>query len=115
EIRANLKRDMLQRGLSVDDIERVLRAPGEPANSQRTPDERGLDANLASLLVQHEVSAPTIEQVVRTFQAVDPGGKKSVYPGIEEMLDSGAEEEQLVTAVRTLCTPRGRAAVPVGG
>ena len=115
EIRANLKRDMLQRGLSADDIERVLRAPGEPANCQRTTDGRGLDANLASLLVQHEVSARTIEQIVRTFQAADAGAKKPLYDAIEEMLDSGAEEEQLVTAVRTLCTPRGREAVPLMG
>jgi hypothetical protein len=112
EIRANLKRDMLQRGLSVEEIERILRAPDKP---EQAVNERDLDANLASLLVQYEVSAPTIEQVVRTFQAADPTAKKAVYDAVEEMLGSGAEEEQLVTAIRMLCTPRRREAVAAMG
>src|SRR3712207_4489214 len=61
ELEASLKRDFLQRGMSVDEIERLLRASREPAEAPAN--ERELEANLASVLVQYEVSAPTIEQV----------------------------------------------------
>src|SRR5262249_52046329 len=68
EIAVSLKRDLIQRGLSVEEIERLVR---EPAVNDKPTNERQLDASLASLLVQYEVSAPTMEQVVRTFQAAD--------------------------------------------
>jgi hypothetical protein len=100
EVRANLMRDFLQRGLAVEEIERLLRVQHDP-----TP------AGKLSLLVQYEVSAATIEQVVRVYQGTDPATKKAVYDAIEEMLESGAGEDQLLTAIRTLCLRHERAPV----
>jgi hypothetical protein len=115
EIHANLMRDFLQRGLSVDEIERLLRAQ-EAAAPAKVVNERALEAGLASLLVQHEVSAATVEQVLRVYQSADAATKQAVYDAIEEMLDSGAGEDQLLTAVRALCSPRDRVNVmPVVG
>jgi hypothetical protein len=115
ELEAGLKRDFLQRGLSVEEIERLLRASREPASIGKPINDRELDANLASLLVQYEVSAPTIEQTMRVFQTADPAVKKPVYTAVEEMLESGAAEDQLLTAVRSLCQPRERSVVPAVG
>jgi hypothetical protein len=107
EIHANAVREYLQRGLSVDEIERLIRAHHSPMARDVT-DERTLEANLASVLVQHEVSAATMEQVVRVFQSADAATKKAVYDAIEEMLESDVSEDQLLAAVRTLCGPRGQ-------
>src|SRR5262245_42083012 len=78
EMEAALKREFLQRGLSVDEIERLIRASQQTAASGGPVNERELDVDLASILVQYEVSAETMEQVVRTFQATDPATKKAV-------------------------------------
>jgi hypothetical protein len=108
-------RDFLQRGLSVDEIERLLRAQ-QAASPAKLVNECELEAGLASLLVQHEVSATTVEQVFRVYQSADAATKQAVYDAIEEMLDSGAGEDQLLTAVRALCSPRDRVNVmPVVG
>src|SRR5438067_4418900 len=64
EIESGLKRDFLHRGLSVEEIERLLRSPAEPAKPAKPDNERELDANLAALLVGYEVSAPTMEHVI---------------------------------------------------
>jgi hypothetical protein len=111
EVRANLMRDFLQRGLAVEEIERLLRVQHDPTPAAKLVNERELEANLASLLVQYEVSAATIEQVVRVYQGTDPATKKAVYDAIEEMLESGAGEDQLLTAIRTLCLRHERAPV----
>ncbi len=110
ETAANLKRDMLQRGLSVDEIERVLRAPAEDHTSVS---EKGLEAALASLLVQNEIPAPTLERVLRAFQATDPATKKAVYDSLEEIIGGEPSEEQLLAAVKAFCPPRGGVA-PAG-
>ncbi|HEY1376798.1 MAG TPA: hypothetical protein VGF55_08380 [Gemmataceae bacterium] len=103
ETAANLKRDMLQRGLSVDEIEHVLRAPAEvPAFAS----EKELEAGLASLLVQNEVAGPTVERVLRAYQATDPATKKAVYDSLEEIIGSEPSEDQLLAAVTALCPPR---------
>ena len=56
---------------------------------------------------QYEIPAPTLERVLRTFQDTDPSTKKAVFAALEEILESGANEEQLLAAVKTLCPGRG--------
>jgi hypothetical protein len=103
EIRANLKRDMLERGLSVEQVERLIRAP----HQERPPVEaKEFEAQFASLLVQNEVSAPTMERVLRVFQETDPLTKKAVYDSLEEIVGSSPSEEQLIAAVKALCPAR---------
>jgi hypothetical protein len=103
EIRANLKRDMLDRGLSVEQIEQLVAAPSEKIN------EKALEGNLASVLVQNEIPAPVLERVVRIYQQTDPATKKAVYDALEELIGSSPSEEQLVAAVGALCPPRSNA------
>src|SRR5581483_7328656 len=80
DIAANLKRDMLQRGLTVDENERLMRAPAETSSAGS---EKELEASLASLLVQNEVPGPTLERVLRIYQETDPSTKKAVYDSLE--------------------------------
>src|SRR5688500_12354865 len=53
ELDAEQKREYLQRGLSIDEIERLLRAGRKPAKGEQPANERVLEANLASVLVQY--------------------------------------------------------------
>ncbi len=119
ELEGSLKRDFLSRGMSVEQVERLLRASREPDPEAEPVNERKLEAELASLLVQYEVSSGTMEQVVQVYQGADPSAKKAVYDAVGEMLESGAEEDQILAAVRTLCRPSGHAVAqpmaPVAG
>jgi hypothetical protein len=110
EIKANLKRDLVQRGFTVEQIERLVYGPSE---ASQPVNEKELEAQLASLLVQHEVEGPVMDRVLRLYQATDPGTKRAVYDSIEEILDSDASEEQLLTAVRALCPPRSGTPAPL--
>jgi hypothetical protein len=103
EIRANLKRDMIDRGVPIDQIERLIgvsTSSGEPVN------EKELEAQFASLLVQNEVPGPTMQRLLCAYQATDASTKAAVYSSLEEILGSEPNEEQLVAAVTALCPPR---------
>jgi hypothetical protein len=101
---AEQKHDFLERGFTVDQIERLLRAPA-PSAQEAAASEKAVEGNLASLLVQYEVPAPSIEQIMKMFQSVEPASKQAVCDSISEMLESEAADEQLLTAVRQLCRP----------
>jgi hypothetical protein len=107
EIRANSIRDMLDRGMSIEQVERLVGTPSEDGNPAKA---KQLDAQFASLLVQNEVPAPTMERVLRIYQQTDPVTKKAVYDSLEEIIGSSPTEEQLVAAVKALCpAPAGPA------
>jgi hypothetical protein len=110
ELEAVQKREYLQRGLSVEEIERLLRASRKSAQTDKPSTDRELEASLASTLVQYEVSAETMEQVLKDFQSIDPAGKEAAYNAISEMLEAEADEEQLTVAVRMMCRSRDREA-----
>jgi hypothetical protein len=104
---ANLKHDYLERGFTIEQIDRLLRSPGPSALDAAVAEEKSLEASLASLLVQYEVPAPTMERVLKSFQESEATGKKAIYDAIEEMLEADVAGEQLLTAVNMLCHPRG--------
>lgn len=104
---ANLKHDYLERGFTIEQIDRLLRSPGPSALDAATTEEKSLEASLASLLVQYEVPAQTMERVLKTFQETESTGKKPIYDAIEEMLEAEVGNEQLLAAVNMLCHPRG--------
>jgi hypothetical protein len=111
QIAADLKRDLVQRGLPVDQIERLIQGPRE---DEKPYYEKQLEGSLASLLAQSEVPGPLMTEVLRIYQATDGGTKKAVYDAIEEIIGSEPTEDQLLAAVRTLCPPKGGLpAVPV--
>ncbi len=96
---AALKQGMIERGMSADEIERVLRAAPESAE-----DSPGDDAatELATKLAEHGVPAPALEQILTTFRAASPGARKPLVKTVVAMLDNGAESDQVIAAVRAL-------------
>jgi hypothetical protein len=103
EIRANLKRDMLDRGVPADQVERLINLP---VDGYPQVNEKELEGNLASALVQSETPGATLERVLRIYQETDPATKKAVYAALEEIIDCGPDEEQLLAAVKALCPAR---------
>src|SRR5262249_18548739 len=70
QIAADLKRELIQKGYTVEDILRLVAGP--PGEEDGPVNEKELVAQLALLLVQHEVPGPALEEVLRTYQATDP-------------------------------------------
>src|SRR6516225_6316766 len=68
EIRASFRRDMVDRGLPIEQIERLENALPDEVPSARV---KKLEAQLASLLVQSETPGPTLEKVLRIYQGTD--------------------------------------------
>src|SRR5437763_16510102 len=79
QIAADLKRDLVQRGLPIEQIERLIQGPPE---SEKPYYEKQLEGSLASLLAQAEVPGPVMTEVLRIYQATDGGTKKAVYDAI---------------------------------
>lgn len=107
EHQAALKQSMVDKGMSVEDIERVLRASSistdEEAVKPAVPTVPAVA--LATQLMQHEVPAATLEQILDAFRGGDAATQQALAQSIEEMLDGGAESEQILAAVRALCRP----------
>ncbi len=101
EHQAALKQTMIERGMSADDIERVLRAgPGsvEEAEHEDTTER-------TKKLAEHGVPGTALEQIVGTYRSAGPGTKKTIAKTVVAMLDGGAETEQLLAVVRALGRP----------
>jgi hypothetical protein len=122
EHQAVLKQNMLERGMSAVDIERVLRAgPAAAAEEEAdralkvkaaaaaSQDERSWDVEVANQLLQHDVPGSEAEQILTAFRAGDAPTRKALAGKIEEMLDSGANGERVLAVVRALCRPGGAA------
>jgi len=114
-----LKMQMLQRGMSAEDIERVLTCSSVPQPAQRLPGPVGIDGEslneVVAALGEHEVSARTIEQVLISFRSVDEATQRLVSEAVQNLLASGdeIEDEQILAVVRPLCQPKdASAAVP---
>lgn len=106
---AGLKQSMIERGMSADEIERVVRAV--PAGTE-ADDEPPLVA-LTTKLAEHEVAAPVIEEIVGLFRATDPQGQRTLAQAVGLMLDHGADAERLLALVRSLARPAPQAAAVV--
>jgi hypothetical protein len=85
DLEASLKRDMLERGLGVDEIERVLRASSTPAPAPAASSGPISDNEyyLVEKLVDEGKSADEIERVLRVFRSVEGGRPSSPSPGPE--------------------------------
>jgi len=104
EIAANLKRELIQKGYSVEQIAQLVAVPLQGARDKVNEKER--EAQLASLMVQYEVTGGTLEEILRTYQATDAATKKAVYDSVQEMLEAEGTEERVLAAVRALCPPK---------
>ena len=74
EIRATSMRDLLDRGIPIEQVVRLVGAPSDDGSPAKG---KGLEAQFASLLVQNEIPAPTLERVLRIYQETDPATKKA--------------------------------------
>lgn len=104
-IEADLKRDAMNRGFNLEQIERLINGPDD---ADEPVDEKAVEADLASVLVQYEVPTPTLEQVLQLFHTAPARSKSKIYEAIGEMLEAEATSETLIAAVRTLCQPERR-------
>ena len=99
---AALKQSMIERGMSADDIERVLRAT--PAGA--LDESGGKEATkISEKLAEHGVSAPAVEQILDAFRTASPGLRKTLAGTVVAMLDGGAKSDQVLAAVRAIARP----------
>jgi hypothetical protein len=104
-----LKQEMLRRGLSVEEIERLLhassRAQDGPAAS---PDEKAVE-KLIECLGEHGASARVIEQILAAVRSADPALRRPLCRAVKAVLENSslegeAKDEQVLAVVRGLST-----------
>jgi hypothetical protein len=94
---AALKQAMLQRGLTPDEIERLLRANSEPAPPPAT-DERAL-GDLVAALGECEVPAADIEQILASIRAQESSQRQALCLAAREMVQKSEGDVEKVRAV----------------
>jgi hypothetical protein len=107
---AALKHEMLQRGMSAEDIERVMRAgsSSEENAASRTRSDAALIEELLESLGECQASAAVIEQVLARIQAADPVTRQSACRAVQALIrGSGCEgdDERIIAVVRGICQP----------
>jgi hypothetical protein len=114
EQEAVLKQEMLQRGLSVEEMERLLRTTSTgPRVAAKLPVAAGDDAaieELAQCLGECQASATVIEKVLAAVHTADSSVKQTLCRAILALLrGSGQEanEEQILAVVRGFARPAG--------
>lgn len=110
---ATLKQAMLERGLSVDEMERLLRptpAPELPLSDEEVAEK------LAHQLGLDNASEETIKLVMGAFNASDSPTKRLLYRaifGLSESQTAKLSSEQILAIVRGLSRPDGKQDGPV--
>jgi hypothetical protein len=111
-----LKQEMLRRGLSVEEMERLLRAnsqsEGGPAVS---PDEKAVE-DLISSLGEQGASGRVVEQVLAGVRSADPALRRSLCRAVKAVLENSSldgvdKDEQVLAVARGLCVGGRNAAV----
>lgn len=113
---AELRKNMLDRGMSAAEIEQVMHGFGASADAQESAEDAlWYDGELAKMLAvpkngrnAEPYSSDAISAVLRAFRALSANEKAAIYNSIQEMIEAGAGEEQLVAAVRGLCRVNDR-------
>lgn len=112
---AELRRNMLDRGISAAEIEQAMRGFGAPvADQESLEDALWYDGELAKLLTTSKTkdggaySPEAIDLVLRSFRLLPANEKESIFGSIQGMIEASAGEEQLVAAVRGLCRTNDR-------
>jgi hypothetical protein len=100
---AALKQSLVERGMSVEDIERVVRAAPEAQETEADEPVVQLTKTLAVL----EVPPEALEEILRAFQASDPATQRTLAQTVEALRATGTEH--ILAAVRALARPSGSA------
>jgi hypothetical protein len=110
QAQANLKLNMLQRGLTTDEIERLL--SGQSGDKEVPATEEQAMQQLAECLRDSNVSARVIEQVFAAVRRTDPPVRQSLCAAICGMAISENEiphihapqiEKRILAAIRGWC------------
>jgi hypothetical protein len=101
---AALKQSMVEKGMPVEEIERVLRAPVDVASPVPVKEASSI-VELAEKLAEHEIEANVIHDILVAFRGAEPSMQRTAVNSVEAMLDNGADSERVLAAVRALCGP----------
>jgi hypothetical protein len=97
---AGLKQTMIEKGMSVEDIERVLRASAKLPEEEDSP-----VVVLAEYLGQGTFQADTIEEIVSLIRAADPTTQRTASKALIRLIENGGDGEQALATARGLCGP----------
>jgi hypothetical protein len=113
------KKQLLQRGLSVEEIERLMTASAHPYPRPRSPGDSAIDEDslneVVSVLGQAETPAAVIEEVLWAFRSVDAPTQQLISQAIQHLVGSAdsVDGEQILAVVRPLCGPKADPPAPV--
>lgn len=111
EQEAALKQDMLQRGLSVEEIERVLRASAQPPSDNAKESDEHVLEEMAGILGGCQASPRGIEEILAMVQAADSASKSAILRAVQGLRDGSEEdikEDQIRAVIRGLAHPTGQ-------
>jgi hypothetical protein len=110
EQEAALKQEMLRRGLSVDEMERVLRANSRPQPEAALSADEKVVEDLVTNLGIYDASGRVIEQVLAAVRGADSSTRRSICRAVKAVLENSnlegdAKDEQVLAVVRGLSSP----------
>jgi hypothetical protein len=106
EMEAALKQDMLKRGLSAEEIERVLRASEKPPEEAAGEDPiSDNEYYLVEKMVEEGRPAGDIERLVQALKSTGTAVSDNEYYVIEKMLEEGKTAEDIERVVRAFRVP----------
>ena len=115
------KTQLVERGMSVEDIERLMATSAHAGYRDRSPGGSGLDENalneVVSVLGQAGTPAAVIEEVLWAFRSVDASTQRLISEAVQHLVGSADEidGEQILAVVRPLCGPKAEpSAVALG-
>jgi hypothetical protein len=107
ELQAALKRQMIERGISAADIDKVLQAPNPPEETEDTEEAASFTGNpaedktrLVSLLLDNSYEAEQIERILRAFHdpachAPDSTTLAQKAATLKVLIENGLEVEDI--------------------
>jgi hypothetical protein len=114
---AALKEAMIQRGLSVEEMERLLRAGSKaPEESAYNATDDDAIEELSEKLAESHASAPTVEEVMTGLRDADSSTRQTICRAVKAVIN-GAEggdpiDPLILAVVRGLCRPAAAPAEP---
>jgi hypothetical protein len=98
---AALKKEMLERGLSVEEMERVLKPPKAP---EAPLSEDATYRELGACLATQEIPGPALGEIIAAFRALELPAKRALVHMLKGIVDGGGDlgELWLLAMVRGL-------------
>jgi hypothetical protein len=105
---AELKRQMIDRGMTAEQIERVIHAAPPPPPQEDAQSDP--DVLLSSKMAEHDVPIKVMEEIFATYRSAAPATRPTVAKAVASMLHFTDMEdkdglERILIAVRSLCLP----------